>query len=750
VDAVSDERGWGEPLTDGETAEFVARLRATRTVPDASDEAVLELARASRRVRVPRGTVLFEAGTPPDRGYLVASGTIDQVVRSEGGTEHCVLRATTGYGIGEVPTLSGGLHLTTARAASDDVVIDCFPLPIYQDFLGRHPGSLAKILLVTRRRNFRALVGRALARALHGGAPYELAPLLDAFEPLTLERGQALFRLGDRADGWYVVVTGRLRVTIIDEEGREKIIAELGAGQALGELALLTHMPREATAIASRDTTVARVPGPIFLEWIEQFPALLRACFTTLVQRAAAVARGSQDARRRGARVFALVEASRSAPVREIGASLTAGFAHIGTVLHVSPRVLEERNIVANVRDVPPDHPCWMRVAAWIEESVATHAFVVLETDRDAPAWEQLAIRLSDCVVAIGRAGEHVRPALPLGDEGLDPTLAPARYLVLVQDDDAVAPRGAERWLAELPEFRPLHMRLGSTADGRRAARTLAQRAVALALGGGGARGLAHIGVLQAFDELGIPVDVIGGTSMGSIIAAQYAMGLTPREMIRVNRDLANLRPFSDYTVPMFALLRTRRITSVAREAFGDRTIESLWLPYVAVSANLASAELVIHERGPVWRATRASGALPGIAEPAIEGNEALIDGGVLNNLPGDVLRERFGGTLVAVSVSPKEERRFAVTGFPSPWSAALRWLGSSAMNAPTIVDIMTRAVTLTSARRARFVEREADVFVAPPIDAFGLLDFHRIDAIVEAGYRHTLAQLTQSRGALP
>lgn len=739
-----------QPLTDDEVAAFVARMRATRTVPDVSDDALIALARSASRRRFTKGDLLFTSGEAPEGVYLIASGIVDQVTAAHGGSEHCVIRATEGYGIGDVPTLSGGLHLTTTRAMSEEALVDCMPMEAYQSFLSRHPGALAKILGVTRRRNFRVLVGRALARVLQGGAPYELAPLLDAFEPVTLSRGDALFRAGDPADGWYVVITGRLRVSITDDDGGEKVLVETGAGEALGDLALLTGAAREVTAIAARDTTVARVKPEVFLKWIEEYPTLLRACFTSLTRRAHVMAKGGPDAQRKGARVFALVRASPGAPVAAFGSGLAKGLSKLGPTLHVRPKTLEERYVVPDVQRSPPDHPCWMRAAAWIEDSLGIYPFIVLETDDATPAWEALAIRLADAIVAVGSAKEQPLPGLPFEKGPVDEGLAPHRFLALVQADDAGAPDGAKRWLESLQNYRPLHVRLNRPPEFERLARTLSARAVTVALGGGGARGLAHIGVLRAFHELGIPIDVIGGTSMGSIIAAQYAMGLSPPEMIELNKRLAATRPFGDFTFPMFALLRTKRIENMAREAFGDRTIESLWLPYIAVSANLATAELVLHERGPVWEATRASGALPGIAQPAILGGQALIDGGVLNNLPGDVLRDRFGGTVVAVNVSPKEERQFAISAFPSPWAAAMRFLGATPVEAPTILDIMTRAVTLTSARRARFVEREADYYLAPPIDGFGMLEFERIDEIVEVGYRHALEVLTPKRKELP
>lgn len=104
------------------------RIRATRTVPDVSDEALIALARSSSRRRFTKGDLLFTAGEAPECVYLIASGIVDQVTTAHGGSEHCVIRATEGYGIGDVPTLSGGLHLTTTRAMSDEALVDCLPM----------------------------------------------------------------------------------------------------------------------------------------------------------------------------------------------------------------------------------------------------------------------------------------------------------------------------------------------------------------------------------------------------------------------------------------------------------------------------------------------------------------------------------------------------------------------------------------------------------------------------------------------
>ena len=154
---------------------------------------------------------------------------------------------------------------------------------------------------------------------------------------------------------------------------------------------------------------------------------------------------------------------------------------------------------------------------------------------------------------------------------------------------------------------------------------------------------------------------------MGSIIAGQYAMGLDPNEMVELNGRITRLKPFNEYTLPFISLLRTRKIEQAAQLSFGERNIEDFWLPYFCVSTNLATAAMVVHDRGPAWLATRASGSLPGIALPVVLGNQLLVDGGVINNVPADVMRQRWNGAVVAVNVSPREDLSFNLSAFPSP-----------------------------------------------------------------------------------
>jgi predicted acylesterase/phospholipase RssA len=171
-------------------------------------------------------------------------------------------------------------------------------------------------------------------------------------------------------------------------------------------------------------------------------------------------------------------------------------------------------------------------------------------------------------------------------------------------------------------------------------------------LGGGGARGFAHPGVIRALHEAGVPIDLIGGTSMGAFMAMGYALGLTPDEM--VERGLKATEHLMDLTVPIVSLIAAKRMARRLTTELGDLQIEDLHLPYFAVSANLSRAEVMVHARGSLVKAVQASNSAPALFPPVIMDGDLLMDGALLDNVPVDVMR-RFanGGTVIAVDVSP-------------------------------------------------------------------------------------------------
>ena len=175
------------------------------------------------------------------------------------------------------------------------------------------------------------------------------------------------------------------------------------------------------------------------------------------------------------------------------------------------------------------------------------------------------------------------------------------------------------------------HIRRGDPGDLERLVRRLTGRAVGLVLSGGGARAYAHIGVIRALTERGVPIDFIGGASMGGVIAAGLALGWDLEEMDRrIRLAFVDSSPLDDIAFPMLAMTRGGKVARRLEENFGDVQFADLWRPCFCVSSNLTTGMPQVHRRGLVRAALRASISLPGLLPPATQGQNVLVDGAVL------------------------------------------------------------------------------------------------------------------------
>ena len=244
--------------------------------------------------------------------------------------------------------------------------------------------------------------------------------------------------------------------------------------------------------------------------------------------------------------------------------------------------------------------------------------------------------------------------------------------------------------------------------------------------------------------EAGIPIDIVGGTSFGAIISAQYAMGWDINTIIEKNRAAwIQIRPLNDYTLPVYSLLSGNRVNRNSRNVFGAQTIEDLPINFFCVSSNLTQACPLIHQTGLLWKALRASGSLPGIFRPWLKDSDLLVDGAVLNNLPGDIMKRINHGELIAVDVSLSDN--MAVTPqVISPWRTALQKISPFANTSgdPTILDILVRSTMLASLYKKEQVKKEADLYFCPPVHEFGFFEFKSMEAIIQAGYAYAKSEL--------
>jgi len=274
--------------------------------------------------------------------------------------------------------------------------------------------------------------------------------------------------------------------------------------------------------------------------------------------------------------------------------------------------------------------------------------------------------------------------------------------------------------------------------DVARLARLLSGAGTAFVIGGGGARAFAAAGVARAVGEAGIPIDVVAGVSAGAIVAALVAMGLPYEEVI--NRCVGAARRI-DYTVPIYALTTGRNWSATLEALFENARIDDLLLPYFCTSVNLSAAELVVHDRGSLLHAVRASTAIPGILPPVWHDGDLLVDGGLMNNLPVDLARERSGvGRVLAVNVTPRtgQKSRQPFGYHVSGWRAlGARISRRGAIGLPSVMNLLMQSMLVSDARMKRVNSRLADWIFHPPLRGYSLMDWDSFEAIADAGYRY-------------
>lgn len=583
--------------------------------------------------------------------------------------------------------------------------------------------------------------------------PRLLAEIAEQVEWRHVHGGGILFRQGEEGDALYMVVSGRLRVLLErpDGGGIVRTLREVTRGETVGELALINGEPRSATVVALRDTELGTLSQQAFTRLLEREPrsvlGLTRMLGRWLTH--------PSPPRSSSPTTITLVPLGRQSPLAEFARNLYASLSKLGKTLHLSS-IIVERMRGAGTSQLGDRDPTYPEVTRWLNDQESEYRFILYQADPEYTPWTIRCISQADRILQVGSSADPDESEGVFGPRGSGASIGGASDQELVLVHNSGAPRNTARWLDRAEFTTHHHIRSDRISDYDRLARHLGGEAVALVLGGGGARGFAHIGVIKALEELGIPIDRLGGTSMGAVIAAQYAGGLTPAEMINLNRrGWVGFRPHRDFTLPMISLLSGRAAGRMLKMMFGDRAIEDLWLNYYCVSTNLSRAVLMIHRRGPVRRWIRASISLPGSAPPLIDDHgDLLIDGGVLDNVPVGVMREMGESSIIAVDVSPDVDlvvdSRLKLA--PSPWMILRDRLRRSGDRGqfPSLFQILYRTSVLASIKSGKERREGVAAYLEPPTSGFDIFEMSSIDAIVEAGYRYTMEQLTSGAITLP
>jgi NTE family protein len=548
---------------------------------------------------------------------------------------------------------------------------------------------------------------------LFSGLPREVVDEVVAeIEWVSLPGGHTLFEAGAPADAVYFVVSGCLGVF---GPGGE-LVYRISAGETVGEIGLIVSRPRTATVKALRDSELAMLSGAKFERVLLGHPAAMLRLARLAVLRLEDEAAGHEP--RVMPRTLALLPLAGDTDVRMLAAALVAALARYGRADVVS-------------RERGGNHS-----PQWFHERESRNEFIVYPADAGDTAWTRLCLRQADVVLLAARA--PCSPESWLVQQWQSGSMRQAELLLL--HDGAIEHGIAARWRAAFPGMPQHHVR--SACDYERLVRMLIGRAVGLVLSGGGARGFAHLGVVRALREHGVPIDLVGGTSMGAILAAGVACGWSDTELVeRFRRSFVDTNPLSDFTLPLVSLVSGQKVGRLLRREFGEIDVGDLPVWFFCVSSNLSTGRIAVHQAGPLWRWLRASVAIPGVLPPVFHGGEVFVDGGAMNNLPVDVMCARARGPVIGVDVGT--DRVFTADVDATEAPSILNLIrGRGGRRRPNILQILWRAGMVNSATATQERRAQSDLLLTPPLESLDLLDWKSFERAMTIGYRDACERL--------
>ena len=590
------------------------------------------------------------------------------------------------------------------------------------------PGGLRGRAVSMRGQSVFVDFGDALRSETFMGSPW--ARLALSASPSHVPAGEWLFREGDAGDSLYVIVSGRLEV--VAETPEPTVLWRLGRGDAVGELAVLTGAPRPASVLARRDSDLMRVTRDDFLALLREDPD-----FAVEVTRVMGLqlqrVRATSFAPDPLPSTIAIIPLDPGLDARPFCRRLVAAFQSGRTAMLEQP----EREDGAS-----------SSLARLLDRSERDHDRVVLvgSDARLADPWTRFCLRAGDRVLGLTRAASSPPEFPPEARlQGLD---------LVVQERPE--PRQLSAWVDAL-DARATHLIAAPEHDATAAlARSLSGESVGLVLSGGGARAFAHIGVLDELVGAGIVIDRVAGSSMGSYIAALFALGHSPDEIAgRCHEEFVVGNPMNDYTVPVVALTRGNKARHMLGRSFGTARIEALPRHFFCLSCDLVESRAVVHRRGSLMWAVAGSMCLPAVFPPRVTPDALLVDGGVLNNLPVEEMTASGEGPVIASDCSgripPPAPRRA-----PRPGSRRGRLLGRARglivgtdIPLPGIGETLVRAMLLGSVDSDAAAREYADLVIAPDLKDFGLTSWHELTRMREEGRRAAQAALATAPASL-
>uniref|UniRef100_A0A8C2U258 lysophospholipase n=1 Tax=Coturnix japonica TaxID=93934 RepID=A0A8C2U258_COTJA len=716
--------------------------------------------------QVTAGTVLSRQGDQDVNVCFVVSGMLhvyQQKVDSEEDT--CLFITHPGELVGQLAVLTGEPLIFTIKANRDCIFLSISKSHFYE-IMREQPSVVLGVAhtVVKRMSSFVRQIDFAL-------------------DWMEVEAGRAVYRQGDKSDCTYIVLNGRLRSVIRMDDGKKHLTGEYGRGDLIGVVEALTHQPRATTVHAVRDSELAKLPEGALTSIKRKFPQVVTRLIHLLGEKIlGSLQQGGKshcwtvpihsgwDAGNPASNLstIAIMPVSEEVPLTAFTLELKHALTAVGPAL-----LLTSDNIKQRLGSAALDSIHEYRLTSWLGQQEDIHRIVLYQADSTLTPWTQRCIRQADCILIVGLGDQE--PTVGELERMLENTAVRAqKQLILLHKEDGPLPSRTVEWLnmrswcsahlhlhcprrvfskRSLPKLIEMYERVFQKTPDRhsdfsRLARVLTGNAIALVLGGGGARGCSQVGVIRALIEAGIPVDMIGGTSIGSFMSALYAeersfnqMRIKARQWAMVMNSV--LKTVLDLTYPITSMFSGAAFNNSISSIFKDKQIEDLWIPYFTITTDITASAMRVHTDGSLWRYIRASMSLSGYMPPLCDPKDGhlLMDGGYVNNLPADVARSLGAKVVIAIDVGSRDETNLTNYGdcLSGWWLLWKRWNPlAEKVKVPNMAEIQTRLAYVCCVRQLEMVKNsDYCEYIRPPIDRYGTLDFGKFDEICEVGYQH-------------
>jgi predicted acylesterase/phospholipase RssA/CRP-like cAMP-binding protein len=568
--------------------------------------------------------------------------------------------------------------------------------------------------------------------------------LAEQFSQLKIKSGEVLFHQGDPSHSLFILVNGKLSAILSAPDTKPRIVGHILPVETVGELGALSGDPRSLTIKAVEDCHLLKLPSDTFKKLCRQYPSVLFETLHPVVSRSQQIIQLLSSGEKK--KHIALIPANRDVHMEQFEENLKEIIQRYKKVALLSETDIKSENdqYTRNFEEL----------ISQTEESnvIIIYLLKPYETPLAKACWDRIG---KVYVIADGNSKPYLDTFTLEKIHNTRHLIEVRRELVLLYRKGAF-PQNTHEWLYKADFFLHHHVRLDYVPDYQRLLRFIRGKAFGLVLSGGGAKGWAHIGALRALLESHIPIDAIGGVSAGAIVGGLYALNYNYEETYRhfetllsASRDIVS---WKNFCWPAISLFNCEQFTLESQKIFGNKKIENMWLPFFCVTCNLGTYKEATHRTGVLWEKCRGSIAVPGLVPPMVMNGELHIDGGVINNLPVNTMRDILGteSKIIAIELMSEiiDHNRYnfpPTLNFKQAMLAKFR-IGYRDYKFPPFLETFVKSLLVGSSVRQKENSAAADLLIDPDTRRYSMLRLSnraQQDDLIDLGYQTAFEKIS-------